>query len=471
MKLNKGVVSLSIMLFMLGVMHIQGCSKQSPLLQQVMERGELVVITRNSGTTYYEGPSGPTGMSYDLAKGFADELGVQLKIVVAPTLVDIFSMLKEGEGDLAAAGLTITPEREKFLMFTPPYQSVTQQVIYKLGEGRPRSIEELDGNIEVVNKSSHATLLKKLQKKYPSLSWSENKDLESEELLTLVWEKVIDYTVIDSNEFKINQRFYPELRVAFDLSDPEPLAWAFKKSPDKSLFNAATSYFNRIKENGTLEQLMDRHYGHVQSFDYVGTRTYMQHYLERLPKYQHLFEYTAQEYDLDWRLIAAMSYQESHWNPKAVSPTGVRGIMMLTKDTAEYIGVKKRTDAAQSIRGGTIYFKKLFDKFDDIPMPDRIWFAVAAYNIGYLHIIDAIKLTEMRGGDSKSWKDLRENLPLLRKRKWYKKLKRGYARGNEAVRYTENIRSYYDILVWILEKNKPEEIPPPAALEITTPTL
>jgi membrane-bound lytic murein transglycosylase F len=451
---------------------LSACSNEPSHLQKVKANGELVVITRNSATTYYEGPNGPTGMEYDLVKGFANELGVQIRLIVAPTLSEVLSNLVNGEGDLAAAGLTITEERQKIMRFAPPYQTITQQMIYKLGEGRPNTIEDVEGSLEVVKDSSHAALLKQLQPQYPNLTWTESYELDSEELLTLVWEKVIDYTVSDSNEFQLNQRFYPELRNAFDISEPESLAWAFTQGKDQSLYGAAIAYFNRIKKDGTLEQLLDRYYGHVQSFDYVGTRTYMRHILKRLPKYRKLFEYTAEEFGLDWRFLAAMSYQESHWNAKAVSPTGVRGLMMLTQATAEYIGVKKRTDPAQSIRGGAMYYKKLLKKFDNkIPMPDQTWFAVASYNIGYLHIIDAIQLTEMRGGDTKSWKDLRENLPLLRKRKWYKQLKRGYARGNEAVKYTENIRSYYDILVWLTERNKPQKAVPSTALEITTPTL
>ncbi len=462
----------SSLLALISILLLSACSSEPSHLQKVIASGELIVITRNSATTYYEGPNGPTGMEYDLIKGFANELGVQVRLIVAPTLSDVLTNLVNGEGDLAAAGLTITEERKQVMRFAPPYQTITQQLIYKLGEGRPKSVADLHGSLEVVKDSSHAALLKKIQPEFPNLTWTESYELDSEELLTLVWEKVIDYTVSDSNEFKLNQRFYPELRKAFELSKPESLAWAFTKSSDQSLYGAAVAYFNHIKKDGTLEQLLDRYYGHVQSFDYVGTRTYMRHILKRLPKYRPLFEYTGNELGIDWRLLAAMSYQESHWNAKAVSPTGVRGLMMLTRATAEYIGVKKRTDPAQSIRGGALYLKKLLAKFDgEIPMPDQTWFAIASYNIGYLHIIDAMELTQMRGGDQKSWKDIRENLPLLRKRKWYKKLKRGYARGNEAVRYTENIRSYYDILVWLTERDKPKVEEPPTALEISPPTL
>ncbi len=449
-----------------------GCTQPQNELERVLKQKELVVLTRNAASTYYEGPQGPLGLEYDLASGFAEHLGVKLRMEVAGNVGEVLARLAEGEADFAAAGLTVTKPRQLWARFTPPYQQITQQLVYRTGTKKPNSLNELTGNLEIVADSSHEERLHTLHTEYHNLSWTENKEAESEELLTLVWERLIDYTVADSNEVLMNQRYLPELRVAFDLTEPEPLAWAFPKFKDESLFNAASDYFNTLRESGKLGQLLERYYGHLNNFDYVGTRTFQQHIQQRLPEYRHLFEYAAKEFGIDWVLLAATAYQESHWDPDAVSPTGVRGIMMLTKATAGEIGVNERTDPVESIRGGGFYLNKMINKIPErIQEPDRSWLALAAYNIGYGHLEDARKITQTRGGDPDSWKDVKENLPLLRKRKWYKKTKHGYARGNEALRYVENIRSYYAILSWQVEKEKPSFTPPPKAMNIDSPTL
>ncbi|WP_127477535.1 membrane-bound lytic murein transglycosylase MltF [Sulfurivermis fontis] len=453
---------------------IGGCSQPRNELEQVLHTGELVVITTNAATTYYEGPDGPTGMEYDLVRGFADELGVRLRLVVAGNVGEVLRQLAEGKAHFAAAGLTVTEPRRQWLRFTPPYQEITQQLVYRRGTPRPSSLENMEGHLEVLAASSHAEHLTRLKGTHPQLKWTENTDLGSEELLSLLHEGLIDYTVSDSHEVAINQRFLPELRVAFDLTEPEPLAWAFPRFRDGSLHQAATAYFERLHETGQLARLREKHYGHVNDFDYVETRTFMRHIEQRLPQFRAQFEAAGNEHNMDWRLLAAMAYQESHWNPRAVSPTGVRGIMMLTQITARDLGVERRTDPSQSIAGGSRYFKSLLDRLPErIQGRDRLWLALAAYNIGYGHLEDARVITQQRGGDPDKWMDVKENLPLLHKRKWYSQTRYGYARGNEAVRYVENIRSYYDILAWSIERNtpKPPPVTLPAALLLANPAL
>ena len=144
-----------------------------------------------------------------------------------------------------------------------------------------------------------------------------------------------------------------------------------------------------------------------------------------------------------------MSYQESHWNPRARSFTGVRGMMMLTLRTAKELGVKNRLDPKQSIFGGAKYLAKLRKRMpDNIAEPDRTWMALAAYNVGYGHLTDARKLTKLDGGDSTRWMDVKDYLPRLSQKRYYKQTRHGYARGNEPVSYVQNIRRYFDVLVW-----------------------
>ncbi|MFA5627541.1 MAG: membrane-bound lytic murein transglycosylase MltF [Thiohalomonadaceae bacterium] len=436
---------------------IVSCSKPRNELQQVQHDGELLVITSNTATTYYEGPDGPSGMEYDLAQGFANHLGVRLRLVVANNVSEVLRQLAEGKANLAAAGLTVTESREGWLSFTPPYQESTQQLVYRRGTTRPTSLEDLSGQLVVQASSSHAENLQQLKRQYTNLNWTENTNLSSEELLVLLNEGVIDYTVVDSHEFAKNQHFMPELRIALELTEPQPLAWAFTRSRDHSLYEAATEYFKQLESNGDLARLHEKYYGHIADFDYVGVRTFMQHIDQRLPSFQEEFITAAEINELDWRLLAAIAYQESHWNPRAVSPTGVRGIMMLTQVTAQDLGVNQRTDPAQSIAGGSRYFKSLFKRIPErIEDRDRLWLALAAYNIGYGHLEDARIITQQLGGDPDKWADVKESLPLLHKRQWYKHTRYGYARGNEALRYVENIRNYYDILVWVNDRLTPK---------------
>ncbi|VAW74597.1 Membrane-bound lytic murein transglycosylase F (EC 4.2.2.n1) [hydrothermal vent metagenome] len=459
-------------ILLIPIILLLGCDFQKSQLDRVQHQGELVVLTRNSATTYYQGPFGPTGLEYELTRGFADFLGVKLKLVTPDTLTDILNGIQSGKGDIAAAGLTITDERKRILNFGPAYQHITQQLVYRSGRRKPKSLENLGGSLEVVAQSSHAEKLRSLQKIYPDLPFEENQELESEQLLHLVWEQVLDFTVADSNEVSISRRFYPELRVAFDISAPEPLAWAFPPGPDTSLLEKAREYFDELTRTGKLEQMLEHYYGYVSDFDYVGTRRYIKHIKERLPPFRKWFEESGESNGEDWRLLAAIGYQESHWNPKAVSPTGVRGMMMLTRNTMQHLGINKsRHDAQASIEGGGRYLANIKRKLPErIKDPDRTWLALAAYNVGFGHLEDARILAQNAGADPDKWTSVKKFLPLLSQKKWYKKTRYGYARGREPVRYVENIRSYYDILLWITDKDRlPVEVSP--AFRINTPAL
>jgi membrane-bound lytic murein transglycosylase F len=260
------------------------------------------------------------------------------------------------------------------------------------------------------------------------------------------------YTVAKSNDLAIMRHYFPEIRVAFHIADPWPLAWAFKKSADTSLQQVIGLFFEDLEKQGVLSDLLEYFYGPAEHFDYVDSRTFVNRYTRLLPMYQPAFEQAAAEYNMDWRLLAAVSYQESHWNRKARSPTGVRGMMMLTLNTAKSMGVNNRLDPDESIMGGAGYLRSLMDILPDrITEPDRTWFALAAYNIGYGHLEDARVMTEKQGGDPDNWHNVKEILPLLSKKKWYKKTRHGYARGYEAKHFVRNIRRYYNTLVQLTQ--------------------
>jgi len=435
---------------------ITACSpRPKTKLESVISAGELVVLTKNSPTTFYEGPDGYAGIEYDMVTAFAEELGVA---AIFQTMDDGtgISKLEQGEVDMIAAGLNFDKQNNLFLRYTPYYQVVNHAIIYRAGTFPPKEAKYLyQHHIEVVANTRHIKQLEKVRKKYPKTSWMEVVDKSEEDLLQMVTEGLLDLTVTDSNFFNLNRPYYPDLRIAFKIGAPEKLAWAFPRIQDKSLYKAAVKFVKKIRRNGELARLLDHYYGTSGVSNPVNMSVYHLRIQNRLPKYQTLFEKAGRDTGIDWRLLAAMGYQESFWNPKATSPTGVRGLMMLTRGTAESLGVTDRTDPEQAINGGARYIKELRDRLpESIKEPDRLWMALAAYNVGFGHLEDARVITQKRKGDPNKWSDVKRSLPLLSRKRWYINTKYGYARGIEPVRFVTRIRNYHDALVRIDENEQ-----------------
>lgn len=426
-------------------------SASQPQLQRIKQAGVLRVVTRMGPTTYYEGAAGMAGLEYELAKRFADGLGVRLEIVVRDNYPEILDALKAGEADVAAAGLSIRHGWHDAVRFGPGYQDISQKLVYKQGRPLPRSLNQLNGSLRVLGHSNQADRLLQLKKDFPALRWTETTDSSSEELLEQVLSGELDYTVVDSHELDLIRRFNPELAVAFTLTEPTPLAWAFPANEDDSLYARAVDFFGALNADGELTHLTERYYGHLGQFDYVNTRAFLSKIEGTLPKYRPHFQEAAGA-DLDWRLLAAVGYQESMWDPLARSKTGVRGMMMLTEGTATEMGVTQRTDAKQSIHGGAQYLRQLLAKVPtEIAEPDRTWFALAGYNVGWGHLNDARQLTREAGGDDKKWAQVKERLPLLSKKRWFTRTRHGYARGYEPVHFVDSIRRYHETLTGLYD--------------------
>ena len=438
-------------------------------LETIQQKGQLNLLTLNAASTFYQDANGANGFEYQLAKLFADRIEVKLNTVVVNEFSDLYPELIFSSGDLIAAGTSRQDDVNHALIeYGPNYYQVTQQLLYRKGQHkRLKKLEDLDnGILEIIDGTSQVKLLSTLKVKYPDLSWNINKDIATEELIELVDEGLIDYILADSHEIALQRRFYPELRVAFELGVPKQLRWAVKNSDDKSLITEINDFFEAVKKDGRLEQLIHRHYSHVAKFNYSDIQTFLLHVKDRLPRYREFFIREAASQDMDWRLLAAIGYQESLWNPKAKSPTGVRGLMMLTLSTAKMVKIKNRLDPEQSIKGGAIYFKRVLKKIPQrIKQPDRNWLALASYNVGFGHLEDARKITQNNKDDPDKWIDVKKSLPLLSKKQWYKFTKHGYARGNEPVKYVENIRKYYELIKWIDIKQNDDLKPAPVETE------
>lgn len=422
-----------------------------PLLQRIQKTGVLVVATRLSPAVYHQGANGPDGFEYALVSEFARHLGVRVRFVFPPTLDALLDATAQGTVNMAAAGLTITPAREQRVRFSIPYEQVTEQLIYRRGSKRPRSLAEVnDGDLQIIASSSHEeTLLQQRATEFPQLSWQGRDGIDTARLLSALDQGEIRLTVADSNEAELNRRVFKHAAIAFDLGEPKPIAWAFSRGGDDSLRCAATRFLRQYDEDGRLRRLRARYFGHAGRLNFVDTRDFWRQVRDRLPALRPHFERAAKLTGIDWRVLAAIGYQESHWRADAVSPTGVRGIMMLTQSTADQMKIADRDDPEQSIVGGAQYLQVVGRKIPErIKDHNRLWLTLAGYNIGFGHLEDARILTQRQGGNPDLWLDVKHRLPLLEDKKHHETLRHGFARGQEAVDYVGNIRNYFDLLVW-----------------------
>ena len=445
------------MAFVLLLPFLYSGDDDASLLEQAERRGSITLLTRNGASSYFIGPEGATGPEYDLAAAFADFLGVSLEVKVADEFGDLGKLLNRRQGDLIAANLTRTPEREHIFNFGPDYAETLTVAVYKRGNKRPRKLPDLVGmRVSVIADSSYELMLKNAKKTLPELEWTTVKDSGIEGLLLAIADGELDATLVDSNIFKLNSPFYPRLKAGFTLEGNQPQAWAFEGGDDLSLVKKSRVFFETAKENGSLARLQARYSGKNHDLDRVGMFQFMKQVRKRLPPLIPLFQEVAATYELDWRLLAAMGYQESHWDPQATSVTGVRGIMMLTRSTASLLGINDRLDPRQSIEGGARYFLRMRNRVPErIPEPDRSWMALAAYNMGWGHLEDARRLTQKQGGNPDRWLDINERLPMLNQEKYYRQTRYGYAQGLGAQQYVNNIRSYFDSLVWMETRAHP----------------
>ena len=426
-------------------------------LEGIVESGSLKFVTRNSPNTYFIDKGEPAGFEYELAKAYADHLNVNLKLVLPDTFSSIFPTILKRKGHLAGAMLTATAERQQTFEFTPPYLHTTTAVIYRKIQGipGPKNLEDLikkDKKLVVIANSSHVELLKKLKETHPDLNWEETTEHTAVELLERVHKKEIDYTITDAIAFDSQKSFFPGLTKAFDLDKPQPLAWMFAQNKDQSLKKSLNDFMALESTKSLIIDLHQKYFNRSNPFGFYDTAAFKEDMQTRFPKIQQYFMMAEQETDIDWQLLAAIAYQESHWDPEAVSPTGVKGIMMLTNAAAKEVGVTDRTDPIQSIIGGAHYLVIVKKKIPErIKEPDHTWFALAGYNVGYGHLEDARVLTTRAGKNPDKWEDVRQFLPLLTQHKYYSTVRYGYARGYEPVHYVSNIRKYMELLSWEIQ--------------------
>ena len=462
-------------IFLLLALAFVSCDKPAPPIpppaapKPVVEKNKVITfVTMNSPNTYYvNGDNESAGLEYDLAKLFIKDLGndpkykgVQLKLIVANHIDEVLPAVLNGKADIAAADLSVTEVRKKRIDFTIAYNDVQQQVVFnKTSNAKPpKNFKDLVGpHIAVPTGTSFVERLRKLGELEPGLMWQERDDADSEQLITEVALGDIEYTIADDHLIAILQNYHPNLGVAFALGKPEKIAWALAKNADPLLLKKTNEFFVKIKINGVLRNLIDRYHGNAKRLKPLDVKTFLMNSNKLLPKYVYLFKQAQDITGIDWRMLAAISYQESHWDTFNTSPTNVRGLMMLTEATADQMGVTDRLDPKQSIPAGAKYIKLQIDTVPErVPEPDRTYMALASYNIGYAHVEDARVLAQRLKLNPNSWADVKKTLLMLNNPNYYVNAKYGYCGCGQPIIFVESIRSYHNILVRYQPSHNPE---------------
>ncbi len=439
-------------LISMAVVALVGCggmnekaSDQQQHLMSWKDSKELVVLVQNGPTSLYIDAEGNyAGLEYDLVTKFAQSNGLKIRFVVDNSYASLLQRLQRNEAHIAV-GLH-NDGAHPGIAFGPSYQSVSPVLVYNDSMTEAAAWQKLyNGEATIKTLPQYVPTLTALKAQHPSLAWQVVQDQDSETLIQGVSTGDTDFALVDSHAADVAQNYFPQVGMTDTLGKPQQLAWASNAS-DKELQDMVQKFFGQVIADGTLRQLMDRYYGHVNRVDQMDAQAFLDKREDVLPTFRKWFHEAQQKTGLDWRLVAALSYQESHWDPAAASPTGVRGIMMLTTDTAQRLGVD-RLNPYQSILAGARYIATLRDGLDQaVPEPDRTFMALAAYNVGLGHLLDARELARKMNKNPDSWADVKTTLPLLRLPKYFGQTKFGFARGGEPVVFVESLRTYYDVL-------------------------
>ena len=432
-----------------GESEIASTHKPAEQLAPPQETGVLEVATRNGATTYYlDRHQNPIGPEFSLVSRFAESKGWTVNWTMHDSTAEVLQALEAGNTHLAAAGLTHLPSRTERFTRGPAHTEITEQLVcHRDMRPMPRKPESMpEVSIAVTADSSYVETLNKLASEHEGITFTEDDGRTTEVLLSEVAEQDIDCTVADSNIVQVMRRHFPHLEVAMNLTQGNNLGWYLPAGSD-DLAGSTREWMNSTDGDEAIGYIESRYYAYIGEFDFVDLRALNRRIDERLPNFIDRFAEAETTTGMPADLLAALSYQESHWDPAAVSPTGVRGIMMLTRNTAESLGVMDRLDPVAAIDGGARYLADRHRRLPEtIPEPDRTFLALASYNIGRGHLLDARQLARELGKNPDSWDDMKEVLPLKADKRYYPSTRYGYARGYEPVHYVQRIRNYRDVI-------------------------
>ena len=406
--------------------------------------GRLVVAVRET-PAFFQQREGTvaSGFEHDLVTAFASSIGLKAHFIKAADPYELNDLALAGRVHLAAS----MPLGNGSLQYSIPIRSVSQWIVGYADVLGPGKMSDLAGQtIEVVAGSTLADTLRGLDEQSRPLV-VEVSGVNEMELLARVAERKAALVAVHDINLDLGVNFHPELNPLLQLPGKLEFGWAFGADGADELRAKADAFIAAARADGTLARIHDRYFGHIKRINAEGIAKFLDDTRTRLPNWRHHFQSAQELSGIDWRLLAALAYQESHWNPLATSPTNVRGMMMLTEDTADLLRVKNRLDGAESIRAGARYLAQLVDQIPaSAEHPDRLWLALSAYNLGMGHFRGARAIAKKMKRDPDVWYEMKQVLPQLARPEIYARLKSGAARGGEAVIMVENIRSYYDIL-------------------------
>ncbi len=431
-------------------------------LAQIKEAGKLILLTENTSTSYYLFKGQPIGYDYELVNSFAKSQGLELEVKVIDDLNQMFEMLRSGEGDLIACNLVITEERKQIVQFSNPLGDTRQVLVQRkprdwrkmsseaLSDSLIRDMCELEGEtVHVHQYSSFWSRLYEIQNKediridiQPA-----HGQLDSEELIELVVEGEIDYTIADENVAKLNQTYEPSLDVETAISESQEIAWAVRQSSD-SLLLAINTWISDKKNKRKLAYTYNKYFNSVKDQKQRVGHQYSSLGGQRISAYDEIIQEESERLDWDWRLLAAMIYNESRFNPQAKSWAGAFGLMQIMPVTGARFGIDSTSSERANIQAG-VSFLKYLEKFWAKRVSDPVErrnFVLASYNVGHGHVLDAQKLSAELGLDAERWAgNVETALKFKSHAKYYKMtcVEHGYCRGESAVDYVKNVMNHY----------------------------
>lgn len=455
---------------MAGVLVMPGC-EQPPAAPA--QQASLSVVVRPGPTTWFAGPNGHTsGLDHDLLTRFARERGLVLKVAFADDGESILKRVANGEAQIGAGGLfggdaprvralarvakasiahataNDPAAQPAAVSWTSGYDAAEPVLIYNIDGYKPKRWDDLkDATVAYPAHTGIDRLLAGARLAHPGIRFKAVDVVSSDALIARVSEGAIDYAIVPSRDASAARNIHLDFDVAFPAGARGDFAWAVA-SGDESLRDALDAFIARLRGDGTLARLADRYNAAPDEVERVDASVFQDRIRQLLPQWRRTFVAAQAQSGIEWRLLAAVAYQESQWDPQATSETGVRGFMQLTADTARGLGVADRLDPRSSAIGAARYIADLKSKLPArIAEPDRTWFALAAFNIGIGHLEDARVLAQRRKLNPDLWSDVRKMLPLLADPRYYLTAKNGYARGGMPVAFVGRVRGYYDILL------------------------
>ena len=449
---------LGVGLGLLALLASPGCGKREAAdLPEIQARGTLRVLTRNNYSCFFLYRGEERGFEYELARKFAEELGVKIEVVIPPHASDLIPWLRAGKGDLVAASIPFQELASRGVASSRPYDFTRVAVVVRKDNEALKSILDLPGHQVWVRKDLHLlehlqALNRRLKGKIKIIPLRSEFDLE--DVLVLLSQGKIDATVAYSHMAELEINYYPNLKIAFEISGDLPLSWQVRKS-SPLLLEAANRFWEKTYRSTFHNMLMRRYY------IYSPARYRQAHWQVKekgqISPYDRLIRKYAEKNGLEWTLLAALIYEESRFDPEAESFTGALGLTQLTTTTAYALGISNPVEPRAAIRGGARYLRQLRDSFGSVPEAERMNFALAADLVGTEHIRAAQDLAWQKNLNPKGWiGGIKETLPLLVEKEYYQKSKSGYCPCGAVVEYVKSVLDRAEIYRTLVETEAPD---------------